>query len=59
MADRSATFVDAGYVLAEGGRLCCGTTSRAGFTCDFAGLTTALGEWIAEHSGGMSHLRTY
>lgn len=59
MADRSATFVDAGYVLAEGGRLCCGTTSRAGFTCDFAGLTTALGAWIAQHSGGMSHLRTY
>lgn len=59
MAGRSATFVDAGYVLAEGGRLCCGTTSRAGFTCDFAGLTKALDQWITGHSGGMSHLRTY
>jgi uncharacterized LabA/DUF88 family protein len=59
MGDRSATFVDAGYVLAEGGRLCCGTSSRAGFTCDFASLTTALTEWITQHSGGLSHLRTY
>lgn len=57
--DRSATFVDAGYVLAEGGRLCCGTTSRSGFTCDVAGLTPALSKWTSEHSDGMAPLRTY
>lgn len=59
MADRSAIFIDAGYVLAEGGRLCCGTTSRAGIKCDYAALTTELAAWAQAHSSGMPSLRTY
>lgn len=58
--DRSAIFVDAGYLLAAGGRLTCGTTSRAAFNCDYAGLTTRISEWAANHNGGRLHpLRTY
>jgi hypothetical protein len=59
MADRSAIFIDAGYLLAAGGRLCCGTTNRAKFECDHTRLTAELAEWAREHSGGMSSLRTY
>jgi len=57
--DRSAIFVDAGYLLAEGGRLTCGTTSRAGFHCDYAALAAALARWVRNHSGGLETLRTY
>jgi uncharacterized LabA/DUF88 family protein len=57
--DQSAVFVDAGYVLAEGGRLTCGTTSRPAFTCDYHGLTQALAQWVHSHSSGMPSLRTY
>jgi len=56
--DRSAIFVDAGYLLAEGGRLTCGTTSRPAFNCDYRELTTRLAQWVREH-GGMDLLRTY
>ncbi len=59
MADRSAIFIDAGYLLAAGGRLCCGTTNRAKFDCDHTRLTAELADWAREHSGGMSSLRTY
>jgi len=59
MADRSAIFIDAGYLLAAGGRLCCGTTNRADFECDYATLTADLARWAQEHSGGMTSLRTY
>ena len=58
--DRSAIFVDAGYLLAAGGRLTCGTTSRVAFTCDYVGLTTKLADWVEEHNKGRLHcLRTY
>ena len=58
--DRSAIFVDAGYLLAAGGLLTCGTTSRAAFKCDYAGLTTKLSGWVEEHNDGrLSRLRTY
>ena len=59
MAERSALFIDAGYLLAAGGHLCCGTTSRAGFQCDHAGLTKTVADWVKHHSGGMPSLRTY
>jgi NYN domain len=59
MEDRSAIFIDAGYLLAAAGRLCCGTTNRAKFECDHTRLTSALAQWAWEHSGGMSSLRTY
>lgn len=58
--DRSATFVDAGYLLAAGGRLTCGTNSRSAFECDYVGLTTKLAEWVrTHHEGRLSPLRTY
>ncbi len=58
--DRSAIFIDAGYLLAAGGRLTCGTTSRAAFSCDYAGLTTKLAGWVEHHNNGRFNcLRTY
>lgn len=58
--ERSAIFVDAGYLLAAGGSLVCGTSSRAGFKCDYAGLTEKLANWAEQHNRGrFSCLRTY
>src|SRR5258708_7850971 len=57
--DRCAIFVDAGYLLAAGGTLCCKTKVRAGFTCDYKALAMALQEWATDHSTGLSVLRTY
>lgn len=58
--ERSAIFVNAGYLLAAGGSLICGTSSRAGFRCDYAGLTTKLADWAEQHSRGRFRcLRTY
>lgn len=58
--ERSAIFVDAGYLLAAGGSLVCGTSSRPGFNCDYAGLATKLVDWTEHHNRGQfSCLRTY
>lgn len=58
--ERSAIFVDAGYLLAAGGSLTCGTPSRSRFTCDYAGLTTKLAAWAESHNGeSLRCLRTY
>jgi len=58
--ERSAIFVDAGYLLAAGGQVTCGITSRAALTCDYVGLTTKLAKWVEDHNGGrFSCLRTY
>jgi len=58
--DRSAIFVDAGYLLAEAGELVCGSGSRTAFTCDYEGLTTELSDWVKGHNGSRLHcLRTY
>ncbi len=58
--ERSAIFVDAGYLLAAGGSLICGTSSRAGFKCDYAGLTAKLSDWAEQHNRGRFNcLRTY
>lgn len=59
MADRSAIFIDAGYLLAAGGALCCATSDRSRFSCDHQRLTADLADWVGEHSGGMTSLRTY
>lgn len=42
MMDRSAVFIDAGYLLAEGGKLVAGVGSRQRLHCDFAGLIDAI-----------------
>jgi uncharacterized LabA/DUF88 family protein len=57
--DRCAIFVDAGYLLAAGGMLCCGTKVRTGFTCDYAGLTAALAAEALSQSLGLTLFRTY
>lgn len=57
--DRCAIFVDAGYVLAEGGRICLRTSSRAAFRCDFPSLVGALDQFAKAHSGGLDRLRMY
>jgi hypothetical protein len=59
MADRSAIFIDAGYLLAAGGLICCGVKDRTRFTCNHQQLTEDLAAWASTHSGGMASLRTY
>jgi len=56
--DRCAVFVDAGHLLAEGGKLCCGTKSSADFTCDYAGLAAALAAFASTQCR-LPVLRTY
>lgn len=57
--DRSAIFVDAGYLFAAAGQLVCGTRSRALIHCDAKALTADIAHWAHEHSGGLDSLRTY
>ena len=56
--DRFAVFVDAGYLYAEGGKLCCGTGSRIRFTVDTAKLNAMLRE-LSSARCGLDYLRTY
>ena len=57
--DRCALFIDAGYLLAEGGGLCLGTKQRAFFTCRIPELLKALEESAKTHCGLSQLLRTY
>lgn len=56
--DRCAVFVDAGHLLAEGGKLCCGTSVRKNVQCDYACLVEALKRFATNHCG-LSILRIY
>lgn len=56
--DRFAVFVDAGYLYAEGGKLCCNTPDRKWIRLDSSGASKFLAS-TAEESCGMSPLRTY
>ena len=56
--DRSAVFIDAGYLLAESGKLCCGTGNRQLVRCDFARLIALIGERCRE-TADAPILRTY
>ena len=56
--DRYAIFLDAGYVYAEGGKLCCGTGQRKGIQLDVAGLHGYLTK-LAEAWTGLTALRMY
>lgn len=47
--DKSAILVDAGYLLAQGGLVVCGTKRRAEFDCAYEPLINALSEIAAEH----------
>jgi uncharacterized LabA/DUF88 family protein len=57
--DRFAIFVDAGYLFAAGGELCCGTRGRAAINCNYASLTESLIDEARTECGGLSLLRTY
>lgn len=56
--DRCALFIDAGYLMAEGGSLCLGTKSRAHIQADFDGLVKAISSHITKHCS-LPLLRTY
>lgn len=56
--DRCAILVDAGHLLAEGGKLCCGTKKRRSFTCEYAPLVAMLEEYASRHCA-LPVLRTY
>lgn len=56
--DRSAVFVDAGYLFAAGGDLCCGTRSRRNLALDAPGLNALLVD-LAVRACGLPVLRTY
>jgi uncharacterized LabA/DUF88 family protein len=47
--DRCALFVDAGYLLAEGGKLCCGTKKRNSVACDYDRIVSALAKLATEN----------
>lgn len=56
--DRYAVFVDAGYLLAEGGSVSLGTKERRQIRCNFPGLISALETLVQEHCR-LPGLRTY
>jgi len=56
--DRCVILVDAGHLLAEGGKLCCGTKRRTTVKCDYPRLLPALEE-VAQSNCQLPVLRTY
>ena len=56
--DRFAIFVDAGYLYAEGGKLCHETEDRLKLELNFREAVSALAKIGRDHSG-MQYLRTY
>ena len=56
--DRSAVFVDAGYLLAESGKLCCGTGNRQLIRCAYWQLISYIGERCRQ-TADAPILRTY
>jgi uncharacterized LabA/DUF88 family protein len=57
--DRTAVFVDAGWLLAAAALDVLGTPYRDELACDYRGLLDALAGYVDAHSGGASRLRTY
>ncbi len=56
--DRFVVLVDAGYLYAAAGALCCGTTKRAKLHLDGEKLVRTLVD-LGEKDSGQTHLRTY
>src|SRR5439155_13863806 len=56
--DRCAMFVDAGYLLAAGGALCCASRRRAEVVCNYPELVRALIGHARGHCG-LELLRVY
>jgi hypothetical protein len=56
--DRCSILVDAGHLLAEGGKLCCDTKSRRSIVCEYEPLIRMLERYASAHCG-LPVLRTY
>lgn len=56
--DRFAVFVDAGYLYAEVGKLCCGTRERKSIRLNGSGVNDLLVQ-MAANACGLPSLRTY
>jgi hypothetical protein len=56
--DRCSIFIDAGYLFAAGGELCCGTRGRRSLQLDSASFNRWLAARAAEKCG-LQPLRTY
>jgi len=56
--DRAALFVDAGYLLAAGGAIVCGTGQRSHLVVDYARLVDDLTQHVLNH-GHLDILRVY
>lgn len=56
--ERFGVFVDAGYLFAAAGELCCGTRDRSKLRLDHVAMAEGLAK-IAADDCGLGHLRTY
>jgi hypothetical protein len=56
--DRCGIFIDAGYLLAEAGGVCCGTKKRTEVICNYNTLIKALADYVSDHCG-LPLLRIY
>lgn len=56
--DRCALLIDAAHLLAEAGKLVCGTKNRAMIQCDYAGMLSEMASMI-EEDADLPMLRTY
>jgi len=57
--ERTAIFVDAGWLLAAAALEVQGAPSRDELACDYSRLIASLGAHVDAHSGGVPCLRTY
>jgi uncharacterized LabA/DUF88 family protein len=57
--ERTAVFVDAGWLLAAAALDVLGTPYRDELECNYRALIDSLAECVDRHSGGTSRLRTY
>ncbi len=56
--DRCTILIDAGHLLAEAGKLVCGTKNRALLQCDYAGMLSEIASMV-EDDADLPLLRTY
>ena len=56
--DRFAVFVDAGYLYAGGGKLCCGSSERGAFRLDVSAASRLIAD-RSQNVCGLPLLRTY
>jgi uncharacterized LabA/DUF88 family protein len=56
---KTALLIDAGYLIAAGGLLCCNSWRREDIACDYAGLLAALRDDLSARAGDSLFLRAY